>query len=196
MKSEEPFITKNFYEFETLEEKERALNEWNDQKVKESEDKNLKFPRIGSVAFELRRTEVEDKAIWDNVIEFISRDKYNPSLEENVRALEGLSFYKKISEKPKKNYQKSHKNTPKVEGEVLKSDLDRALDKLEYNIERTMWNENMVKYLRIAENLYNLDRKNSSKIFEMIEKNILGDLAMNYTTQTILDTMYYFSLCG
>lgn len=199
---EEATITTNFHDYlEQSSEQERSqkLTEWAENVNNKEIDQSSKFPKLGSLTKVLSYLEISDPKIWQKIIRMINLDRYNASFEENISALEGFTYYQEIHKKVKKSHLKKmipvtgNQLTGKIE---YKDDLTIALDRLEWNASKTMWEENQVKYLRTVKALYKLGRTDNKKFYQKIEDKIILNLLMDYKPETILETAYYFALSG
>lgn len=130
--------------------------------------------------------------------------------EANIRKVPEKSKMRKI---PGRRLRKSPKKTLNVledlEHESNKSKLQKAIFKLGKNILYSIRDENQLSYLSLARSLHHLmplmtDSERYQplypnlfpKLYERIENQIFRNLGMSYSSQTILDTMYYFAIEG
>lgn len=181
---------------------------------------NEKFPKIGSISKLLSDFEVDDYKTWEILAQLVMKDRFKSNLEENVNAMEGFQKFVKILQKtqnrPKPQNLTSKKRRRKgIRGKTSQSCPEEALDKitepnpdfvltskpteekinilyskLERAVVRTIWEEHQDKYRRIILSLVAVKHKPSPNLKHKIQMHIMNNLAMEYTPQLMLETLY------
>ena len=149
---------------------------------------------MGHLSKILKELRIDDKEVWDMCVKYFVKERYRPTLEESINALEGLHYYKTCIMTPisnDKTISRLDSNTS-----VKQDTLDTILDKVESNIYLTIWNDNQKVFNRAVTGLVDLERFDNTKLYNRISEYLLGNLSMGYDSELVIDTCFKIFLAG
>jgi len=213
----QPYISEEFAQKMndmTQQEYEEYLQEFTDKYLEEGGNYELKYPRIGELSRCLTELKIDDRDLWNLIIKYFQKNRYRPNLHDSLSALEGLRFYKEILALSK---QPRHSTTSKTPAKLSSAnttqtsqtqdqqplilpantpELVEIIKKMEYNIEHTLWYDNMKMLERVINALYRLDRTENKAIYDKVEYYILSNWGEEYTADMMIDIAYKYMLAG
>ena len=179
----EPFVNEEFAQKMTdmtEEEYEKYLNDYMESLDEESLNYEMKYPRIGQIALIAAELNIEDKELWDLLVEFIRKVRYRTSLKESIKGLKALVYYRR-------NY---------IDSEDKDRKMDEVYSKLERNITKTLWYEEMKVFNEIVTALVENGRYESGVLFNKVEYYMLSNLSEDFRVELFVDSVYKFMLAG